>query len=858
MVEVTLRSGNLVEALLTVRTDASGRFRFVALPPGRYSVSTHREGFTDAARAGVDLLVGTTLTVDLELLPATLAVRLDVAEPPAPLVDVRTASASSDIDQRYLENLPTRRNVEGLINLAPGVTANVGFGGTQDSNGLYVDGVDITSVSLGNAYLHFNQNWLQEVEIVALGAGPEYGESTGVSANAVFRSGGNTSSGLFEALTTSPRWVARNTDDLSRELQRNFEPLQLLSWWDTSAQAGGPIVPNHLHYFAGVQRAFNQFRPAGYSGPGAQVVSDTRLLAKLNAALSNEMTVEGFLQQGHFKSEAEGLSTFFPLDAAYDYRQPQTTWNARAARAGGRTLLELRSGGYRSDSHQDPRPPATREGPAPHRDLATGVWSANTNFWFDGNRTRYTTAATLTHYREGPSGRHDIRAGLDFESSFMENHFGLPGGMSFTDDGGRPSSVQIWSGDSLEASSTRTGMFFSDNWEIGRVTVSPGARLDVHRVSIPLQDDVYATTPISPRLGVAWDVLESHRLVVRAHAGRYQDATFLGRISDTDVSRRAVRVTATVVAPGEYIETSRFTAGANSTIDPDVKHAYVDQFTSGVEWQALGDVAVQFNAIYRDFARMAGMVDTGRRWLPVERQDPGPDNLLGTNDDGEFLTVYNQVLGFPVAYLYTNPVDGVRRYRALQFVGRKRFSRNWQAQASYTWSRTDGSVSNASLTNTGVNDLGTGGAFTDPNRLINNEGLAMFDPREFKLLGVASIPRWGGVTLGAVYRYTSGQTWARRATFRNLNQGFSQIWMEPRGSRRLPAINNLDLRMEKLVALGRSLRLGISADVFNVTNQGVPNSDVSFPVSVDSGPFLGVPTAWVDPRLLRLGVRLTF
>ena len=155
-------------------------------------------------------------------------------------------------------------------------------------------------------------------------------------------------------------------------------------------------------------------------------------------------------------------------------------------------------------------------------------------------------------------------------------------------------------------------------------------------------------------------------------------------------------------------------------------------------------------------------------------------------------------------------------------------------------------------------DARTGGAFTEPNRLINNEGLATFDPREFKLIGVASVPRWGGVSIGAVYRYTSGQTWARRATIRNLNQGFSRIWMEPRGSRRLPAINNLDLRVEKLVALGRSLRLSISADVFNVTNQGVPNSDVSFPVNVDSGPFLGVPTAWVDPRLLRLGIRVTF
>ena len=45
--------------------------------------------------------------------------------------------------------------------------------GRKEANGLYVDGVDTAAVPLGTAYLHFNQNWLQEVEIVALGAGPE-------------------------------------------------------------------------------------------------------------------------------------------------------------------------------------------------------------------------------------------------------------------------------------------------------------------------------------------------------------------------------------------------------------------------------------------------------------------------------------------------------------------------------------------------------------------------------------------------------------------------------------------------------------------------------------------------------------
>jgi len=52
------------------------------------------------------------------------------------------------------------------------------------------------------------------------------------------------------------------------------------------------------------------------------------------------------------------------------------------------------------------------------------------------------------------------------------------------------------------------------------------------------------------------------------------------------------------------------------------------------------------------------------------------------------------------------------------------------------------------------------------------------------------------------------------------------VWVEPRGTRRLPAIKQIDLRVEKRFSLGRSRQLGISGDVFNLTNQGVPNSDL--------------------------------
>ena len=52
--------------------------------------------------------------------------------------------------------------------------------------------------------------------------------------------------------------------------------------------------------------------------------------------------------------------------------------------------------------------------------------------------------------------------------------------------------------------------------------------------------------------------------------------------------------------------------------------------------------------------------------------------------------------------------------------------------------------------------------------------------------------------------------------------------------------------------------LSVFGDVFNVTNQGAPDSDWVAPVVTMSGPSLGLPTAWRHPRQLRVSVRLTY
>jgi Carboxypeptidase regulatory-like domain len=844
-VRITVEGSNLIGGPLAVATDSAGQYLIQALPPGTYQLTAIRGGFSPGVRSDIVLRLATTATVDLVL--GSLRISEEVAvRQTVPAVDVTSASVSTHIDRTFLELLPTRRTVAGVINLAPGVANDVGFGGTNQSNAIYIDGVDMTEPSLQSPWLHVNYNWLEQVEVATLGAPVEYGESTGVVANAVLQSGGNRLDGFADYWTTRPSWTGRNTDD------PNFTPRQILSWWDTGVQLGGPIAKDRAWFFGGWQSLRHETRPAGYAGPWSTVETEHRALVKITAAPRSSVRLDGFLQPAVFDYERGGVGPFVRPEAADNIRQPQIAWNARLTwSAGPSTLIEARSGGFQSTSSFSPE---YRDGPPGRRDQLTGILYDNAQYFSDSEQRQITTAVTLSHSVRGRWGHHDARVGLEYEASHHGNVEGFPGGANVFDIGGVPSFANVWAGDVITVNGRRTALYAQDTWQLGRVSVSPGLRVDVNRASVPLVADAFATTPVSPRIGVAWDVTGTHRLVARAHVGRYTDPLLLNRIGNLDFSQLTPLIFGIYDAAGQLVEIER-DFGEGFAIDSDMRHSYVDQLVAGIDWQAPRGVSVQAHYIHRSFEQFMTTLRPSWIWTPVSRQDPGPDGILRTADDGSFFTAYNLDTSVPSDFLlYTNPADAWRRYDGVQMVAHSRVHDRLQTQASYTWSQTKGTVGNENHANAGLRDLGLASVFSNPNRQINLFGHVVFDPaHELKILQTAILPWWGGFNLSGVYQFRSGNTWARRAVIR-LDYGAEPILMEPRGSRRLEATSTLGVRVEKVISPGRtSSRLGIYAEAFNLFNQGVAGS-----VNNNSGPFFGQPSSWLDPRVLRMGVRWMF
>src|SRR5215471_9685654 len=62
----------------TTLTNDSGNYTFPTLTPGTYDVTIEKEGFRKAVRRAVDVLVNTTVRVDMQLEPGTISEQITV------------------------------------------------------------------------------------------------------------------------------------------------------------------------------------------------------------------------------------------------------------------------------------------------------------------------------------------------------------------------------------------------------------------------------------------------------------------------------------------------------------------------------------------------------------------------------------------------------------------------------------------------------------------------------------------------------------------------------------------------------------------------------------------------------------
>ena len=261
------------------KSNGDGIYVVPNLPPGTYRLQVEKLGFKTLIKPDVVLNIQDALAINFTL-PIGAASETITVVGGAPLVNTQSASVSTVIDHKFLENLPMNgRSFNTLLQLTPGVVigATSGFspgqfsiaGQRSDANNFTVDGVSAnfgvgSAIGLGGSGTGTGQAFsalggtsslvsvedLQEFRVETSSFAPEFGRSPGGQVILTTRSGANDFHGgmydyLRNTVMDANNWFA-NTSGIKRAAENHN---------DFGVYAGGPIKKGKTFFFVSYEGA---------------------------------------------------------------------------------------------------------------------------------------------------------------------------------------------------------------------------------------------------------------------------------------------------------------------------------------------------------------------------------------------------------------------------------------------------------------------------------------------------------------------------------------------------------------------------------------------------------------------------
>jgi hypothetical protein len=468
----------------TTVTNSEGLYSVPALNPGTYDIKAELSGFAPQSRNNVQLLIGATLTFDLQLSVASLQETVNVTSL-APMVETTQAVASNSITQTEVQALPMlNRSMGAMMNLLPGarevagtVSAHgfsssfVSFGGSTGRNfNVLVDGTDNKEDECGGTLIVYSLEGVQEFKTLTTGASAEYGRGSATVLVAT-RSGTNDLHGTGFLYGRNQSLIA--TDYFSQPANGGLGK-QPFSRAQYGGSLGGPIIKDRAWFFGAAERiaqdftlprpqaAFNQLQILANAQPNAGIL-DSQAVTQPSRDLLQQYKLNFQLGQKHsawvrwsgeysyidngFEGSTVGLLAYSPQ---FTERNHQGTWNF----AGGDTWvinpttvnqLSVSYLSYTHDNHYPPCPfPQVQNGVNMGVDncligklsfpsVSTGVFSGGAFALFTDVENKFEVKEDFSKQL----GRHAFKTGTSVMLLPLFGGIygsGSPGGIAFFDD----------------------------------------------------------------------------------------------------------------------------------------------------------------------------------------------------------------------------------------------------------------------------------------------------------------------------------------------------------------------------------------------------------------------------------------
>jgi Carboxypeptidase regulatory-like domain len=920
-VTVTVSSSALLVKQMVDTTNARGEYRVIPLPIGVYSAEFSLSGFQTLRRDGIRLTAGFVARIDVALELGSVAETITVSGG-SPIVDVKTTAAATQVTKAVLDSIPTGRNgLNSLLTLAAGVRTSLDFGqvstadatfrafGRNQNTWILMDGISTTApfsnaAGYSNAY---NYESFQEATVQTLASAAE-SPTSGIQVSVITKSGGNDFHGSG-FLSQWAKWMqSNNIDDNLRRLGTTSPQATHLRW-DRSIDLGGRIVPDRLWFYtAGRMRKdapaiVGLFDQEGE--PALNLLVQKFFVNKVTYQLSPSQQIN---VSNHWQSRLQdGTQSVNAFSVYPESKGIHLSWS-KTGQIGwqfvkGNKLLTVQAGYWSSPA--GPWPVLT-DVPR-QRDLVTGF---NRGAEEDSNTItdygRYDTKATLKWYAPDLFlGNHDFKVGVSVMRGWANDSTidrGAPGNYVLQYRSGVP--FQIAARNNPVDPDTQlhyTGVYGQDSWTIGRrLTLNIGARYAHDNAFLPSQCRVAAPPPfqdlypaqcypevglkiwnsVSPRVHASFDLTGDGKTVLKGGWGNFvnmrggDDLTVINRNGDFS----------TIFRWRDLNGDHRFQAGEanldpngpdfvqrqlsiNDSLvgmvpNPDQKQQGSNEYSVSLERQLAGDIGIRVTGVLSKSYNTTRVLNLRRPAssysIPITNPDPGPDGRVGTADDtGRFITYFD----FPAALAgtvnqvptFVNDDNANGTWKSFEIAANKRLSNRWQMLVSYSGTWIDAKIG----------DIGGGqrGVFSSN---VNPNAEIFWEDKNYEWQGLitASYVFPADIRFAANFLALSGYPWARTANFTGGKQIPSiTLRVEPFGTQHLPNEYLLTLRAEKSFQLMKGHRIGVRAQVYNVTNSNNITVTVNPPraaINTQSGANFGRPTVVEAPRVGEIGLTYSF
>jgi Carboxypeptidase regulatory-like domain len=916
VVAVHQASGNQFEGV----TDGRGVYR-IPVRVGAYRISADLAGFTRVERMGVQLLVGQTVTLSMQMSPSTIQETVTVTGE-APLIETTQSTVGGNIDPLQMSEVPVQGNQWlALALLAPGNrTTQIGdepVAVPREDNpafALNLDGQQVGNTLGALNQPRYSRETIAEFEFVSNRFDATQGRSPAAMVNAVTKSGTNTFSGLLRGSFRDNEWGA---EDHVLNQKVPFTNQQI------SAAAGGPIVRDRVHYFGNYE--YNR-TPLTSIARTAYPYFNISLSGKETINLYGGRLDYQFSPNTRLMVKGDGAQRFTPFGTlganflAGANSTDEDSWRVLSSLVNvlsNRALNEVKVG-Y-SYIWWNQQPPTRWSN---HPQAANGITVGNPiirlrGFQIAGStlqpriwEQKVTTLRDDFTFSYDAGGRHDLKAGGEFLwsqslSTNCNNCMGL-----YTARGGPAPSeaemramfpdlfnVDTWNLAPLNPLVQRYeiavgdfyrpdvlpkyGAWIQDDWQISnRLTLNLGLRYDLiwnafaqHRSFLQWMapDRPQDANNLQPRLGFAFSL--NDRTVIRGGSGLYYADIPAAALNWAQLPQKVAFIG--VQADGRSSFAVSPFNGPRPSYDQALERFCYVRNVPGCLYRDLGELP--------PYPEVAGVPLMWQSSVGFQRQfaantaltadyvyfHGADENILLANIN----VTYDQATraNYPASNIPRrfdplwgivgmDPKTGWSNYHGLQAAFTKRLSNRWQASATYTLS---GFWNGDPQPISGFSEV----PFPVAKDLGNDYSLAVTDQRHRAVLnGIWQIG--GGFQLSGIYFFGSGERTFRyyEEDLRGLGEGFEAFAFRlrpdgslvPRNGFVGDPVHRVDIRLQERIPIAGRVAIDAMVEVFNLFNRANFGSYVTDELS----PLFGQPeynnNLAYAPRTLQLGFRLTF